>query len=310
MSTTKSVKEKNVQSLRVALRKNPVSTKQSLGLQTGLSSASITNLLKEFLDRNEVIELKNATPKGGRPARQFSYNLEYEYVLSIYIRKEHLIEEIYVSVIDLLGNPVFETSSIESVTLESIDNIVSTYIKLYPAIRYITIGIPGIIQNNIILSADLNSFSQVDFVSRYSNRYNVFVSVENDVNAIAYGYNSIHHPSSMVLIYYPDQGEPGAGIVINKEVVTGATNIAGEVKFLQHKNRSFTENICTIIDAFMYTINPEKIVLSGYQITDSIFSKIKEEYRNKTFPISLELDPNIHKYYHSGLFQKIYPKTL
>ena len=49
-------------------------------------------------------------------------------------------------------------------------------------------------------------------------------------------------PESIVFLYYPEQGDPGAGIVIHGKTIYGATHIAGEIKYLNQANQlSFSE---------------------------------------------------------------------
>src|SRR5262245_17511032 len=58
-------------------------SRQDLGTATGLSAASVTNVVRELLDEGIVIETGQADSDGGRPRALLGMNPEYGYVIGV-----------------------------------------------------------------------------------------------------------------------------------------------------------------------------------------------------------------------------------
>ena len=74
------------------------------------------------------------------------------------------------------------------------------------------------------------------------NRFSIPVVIENDMNAAVLGYHdSKGNKKDKSLVYlYSGQNGPGAGIMINGDVVRGNTNFSGEVSFVpQYDDQNF-----------------------------------------------------------------------
>lgn len=308
---TSTVKKNNLKIIKNTLRESEYATKNELSKTTGISVSSITTLLSELIDTGEVLELELASPNGGRPARRFQYNSQYKYILLLSLRKEDNVESITYHICDLLGNNI-ETKYIEvTVKLYSITSLIDQLMRKYNKIGYISLGIPGIIQKGKIYSCDIVSLSGLELNSFIEERYKVKSSLENDVNAIAYGYyNTLKEKQStesLVYLYYPSNGDPGAGIVVNNQVVRGFQNLAGELKYLEiNRQRKLSKRILSMIHILKYTINPEHIIISGKDIKVNEQSYILAELIKDSFNPTVLFEPNIEEYYLLGLKQYLF----
>src|ERR1700758_2129337 len=57
--------------------------RQDLGAATGLSAASVTNVIRELLDEGIVLETGLADSDGGRPRAMLGMNPDYGYVIGV-----------------------------------------------------------------------------------------------------------------------------------------------------------------------------------------------------------------------------------
>lgn len=303
---TKALREKNKDLIRASLKDVEFATKQSLSVLTGLSVASCGNLLKELIATSEVIELELAASSGGRPARRFRYNESFKLLLVIYLRKEQNNEIMHISVSDLKGNTLYDETKTIMIDLNSIECVISSYIEQFNTISYISIGIPGIVRDkSYIKTCDIQSLNKCHLKTHLINRFNLDVILENDVNAIALGYYSIveeEDPESLVYIYYPEDGYPGAGIVIHGKTLYGVKHIAGEVKYLEHStHNSFVASVWETINAVNSIINPNYIVLSGNKFRESTIHQIQERIKRTPFSPYVLFENDIHDHYILGL---------
>lgn len=302
---TKIIKEKNKALILLELKKISSGTKNSLSISTGLSIATCGNILKELILSDEVIELDLAKPEGGRPARRFQYNENHELILIIYIRKEHTIESLHLEACNLKGKLIFDKTITEPVTKQLILLTLDDFLIQYPKIKYLSIGIPGIVTKGTIMTCDIESLANLPLKEMIEKNYALKVIVENDVNAIALGYYSKvedEKPESIVFLYYPEQGDPGAGIVIHGKTIYGSSNIAGEIKYLNQSHQlSFSEKIISVLKVIHYLINPNYMILSGNEIDSNILDCIQVEMKKSPFPPHILFEKEIHDFYVLGL---------
>jgi predicted NBD/HSP70 family sugar kinase len=290
-STTMYLKQLNVERVRMAMQRDVIVTKNSLSQITGLSVATCGNILRELLKNGEIIELNSTDSTGGRPSKQFKYNKEYAYVVSMYIRIEDNEQSLCVMVSNLLGECVSEEKNvIENVSISDIDKSLDKVLKKYAEIKALSVGIPAVIYNGKASKiTDLIQLTDVDITGHVKEKYNIPSLVENDVNTTALGYyneNSFEEDEPIVYLYYPKGICPGAGLIINGQIYKGVSNFAGEVAVLPI-NKDDRINQLTVTEALLdhlsktlisiiSIVNPKTIVISGLKFDEEIILKAKE----------------------------------
>lgn len=320
MSSAIELKQLNIERVKTILRSRESSTKISLANATGLSVATCGNILKELLATGEVIEINLAESTGGRPSRRFVYNKEHSHVLVIYARIEQAKESLVYAVSNLIGEVIFEgRTEYDGLMLGDIDDIVKQFIGKYPTIKVLALGLPGVVKDGRTEICDIDSLSNIDFVQYFESRYSVAVAAENDVNCTALGYynnGGYAEDENLVYVYYPIGSCPGAGIIINGQILVGTTNFAGEVAYLPHyqsREKSedgqtdaipFVQSCAKTVMAVNCLINPKTIVLAGFCFTDEMVTSIKQALESLVpqahIPhIAYEVD--IHESYVHGL---------
>ncbi|UUZ79089.1 ROK family protein [Paenibacillus sp. P26] len=138
-----------------------------------------------------------------------------------------------------------KTSSVLTDGVPGLTKQIGETIAKYPKIRSIAIGVPGAVNNGrIIYIPGYDSFQRLDLKEAFEERFSIPVVIENDMNAAVLGYHA-RRPgkgnTSLVYLYFGQNG-PGAGILINGDVVRGSTYFSGEVSFVpQYDDRNFLQ---------------------------------------------------------------------
>ncbi|GAA0181751.1 ROK family protein [Clostridium sediminicola] len=291
--TTNSMKLKqiNVEIVKSTLKLEKYNTKASIASATGLSIATCGNILKELLLTGEVLEVDLKPSTGGRPSRRFVYNENYAYVAVIYARKEGNYNSLSCVVSNIIGVNVYETYiEHNDITIKELEHAVEMLLNIYPNIKVLGLGIPGVVSKGIVGICDFKNLSHIPIENHFSNKYKLLVVAENDLNCTAIGFYSKSQykiNENLAYIYYPVDGNPGSGIIINGEILWGQTNFAGEVSFLplnisskdkgniQKNSPLFSELVAKTIVTINCIINPKSVVLSGYCFSEQIIESIK-----------------------------------
>ena len=322
-NNTKKLRQLNKSQLLNELKLVSSATKNTLANSTGLSVATCGNILKECIDSGEVFEIELGESTGGRPSRQFTFNKFYRHTACIYPRHEGKSVSISVSVNDLLGNCVYDQHlECDVDILIELKAIIDHLLVLYPTIKALSFGIPGVVDNGIIGICDIKELIDFHFKEYFEERYKIPITVDNDVNLSALGY---YHKSldeddqNIAYIYFPVDGHPGAGIIINGEIINGFSNFAGEVSYMpgiiprkiqgniQQSPQDFAVYVASIIMNINCVINPKTIVISGYCFNDIILNEINKnlvKFSRVNYVPNIIFEEDLHESYLQGLITR------
>lgn len=272
------------------------STVKDLAQMTGLSYATVGNLINDLVSNGEVTLGKMFSSTGGRPSQFYTFNAEYAHVLVLSARIKKGINIIHASVANLYGDIVWQTEQcFENIQVTSFDSLIVLALHSYPTINSLSFSLPGVEHNGIILTNDYSDLRGVSFTDYFKEKYNLPVIIENDVNAAVAGYDKSKEngsASAIVGIYFPQYFNPGAGIVIDGKVLKGDLGFAGEVSLLplcvdwlaiDYENpQEVGTEIAKLISVFNCIINPKSIVLYGDFFTDSVKDTIGKGITTQT----------------------------
>lgn len=323
ISNTKNLRQLNKSQLLNVLKTEPNATKNKLAKLTGLSVATCGNILKDCIESGEVFEIELGESTGGRPSRQFIFNKNHAYIANIYPRHEGQSTSIAVNVNNLLGQSIY-TNNVECdlEVISELDDIVTNLIKLYPNIKVLSFGIPGVVDHGIVGVCDIEELIDFKFQSYFEDKFNLSVTVDNDVNLSAIGFYSQLDDNSdqdLAYIYFPLDGNPGAGIIVNGQIINGFSNFAGEVSYMpslmsRHKQGNIQQNptdfatyVSTIIMNINCVINPKTIVLAGYCFSVNILQDIKQnliKFSRVNYVPNIQFEEDLHDSYLNGLIYK------
>ncbi|QHW33830.1 ROK family protein [Paenibacillus rhizovicinus] len=278
------------QLIRSTLYYHAESTKAELAQRTGISFPTISKALDELNAAGEVLLTGLGTSNGGRRPSKYKLNPDYMAGLAVYLEKE-------VSVYSLLnyeGDVILRETHppVLAAGPELLSEQIGTFLARYPALRVLTLGIPAAVNNGHAFHIPgYERFKDFNFKAYYEERFPLSVQVENDMNATVIGYyDHLGNDDSLSLVYlYLGKNGPGAGIIVNGQVVRGRTFFSGEVSYMPLSGtRNFVqliqdasaetngdegrsklmEAISRLVVSLTATINPHQVVFCSSELTD------------------------------------------
>lgn len=318
---TEKLKRFNVDLIRTAVKSAENATKNSIASATGLSIATCGNIIEELVKTGEIIETDMAVSTGGRPSRKFAYNKNYMYIAVIYARIEKREKSIHCTVFNMSGESIYENrTGCHEISVEDLESVIEEILKRFENIQVISLGVPGIVHDGVISSCELEKLSHFHMKNHLEKKFGKLLTIENDVNSTALGYNQRiknRNPESLAYLYYVEDGLSGAGIIVNGRVLKGSTDFAGEISFLplgikiekqiqiQKNPRKFLDLVSRTIHSVNCIINPDCIVVSGRWFTDEK-KELLMDLVSRTSPAGqiprIEFEADIHESYLKGLF--------
>lgn len=296
-TTPKSMKKVILSHIRTSLLEFESATKVELSERLEISFPTISKFIAQMEMNGEIISVGLDESSGGRRAKRYKYNPEYMLGLAIYLEKT---ETNYV-IFNCLGE-IKERGEVSSVLEENDLHLLTMCIERlvsdYPKINSIAIGVPGSVDNGrIFYIPGYEQFQNLDVKGFYEDHFSIPVVVENDMNAAVLGYHQnrgVKDNQSLVYLYSGQNG-PGAGLLINGNVVRGNTFFAGEVSFVpQNNNQNFQqalENgpkyddiafckdyqivpISSLVASLTAIINPHTIIFCNNEVDEEFIDKI------------------------------------
>jgi hypothetical protein len=296
-TTPKSVGKVILRGIRKSLLDLGSATKVELSDKLGISFPTISKFLTQMEKDGELIPVGLDDSSGGRRAKRYTYNPEYMLGVAIFLEKT----ETNYTVFNCFGEvkDVGKTSSLlVDVDLSLLTKCMEEIIRKHPKISSIAIGVPGSVENGrIFYIPGYKHLQNFDLKKYLETRFSIPVVIENDMNAAVLGYHdSMGIKDNKSLIYlYSGQNGPGAGIMINGDVVRGSTFFSGEVSFVpQYDDRNFRqalENgsgpikgtishdyeidaISRLVASFVAIINPHTIIFCNDEVDKETVIKI------------------------------------
>ncbi|MFY0762204.1 ROK family protein [Metabacillus dongyingensis] len=297
VATPKSMKKIILRGIRTSLLELGSATKLELSHTLEISLPTISKFLAQMEKNGEIILVGLDDSSGGRRAKRYTYNPEYVLGLAIFLEKT---ETNYI-IFNCIGE-VKEQGKAPSVLIDDGLNLLTKCIEnimtRYPKISSMAIGVPGSVNSGrIFYIPGYEQFQNFDLKGYYEEHFSIPVVVENDMNAAVLGYhNNRGFKDKQSLIYlYAGQNGPGAGIIINGDVVRGSTFFSGEVSFVPQYNelnfRQALENgsipkkimisddyeidaISRLVASFVAIINPHIIIFCNDDIEKAVLDKI------------------------------------
>jgi len=235
------LRERNRQRVVATLRERGSLSQAEIARVTGLSRTTVSTLVAELKDSGSVAEVSSTMPdsKGGRPAVQLVLRDTSEVVLGIDFGHSH----VQVAIADLGHQVLAERLTLFDVdhkAKESLDMSVLMAAQVmeeanvnHSDIVGVGIGIPGPVdraRGTVGSATILPGWIGLQIAAEMATRLRHRVQIENDANlgAVAELTWGAGRDSSS-FIYVKASTGIGAGIVIDRNVIFGATGTAGEI---------------------------------------------------------------------------------
>ncbi len=295
IATPKSMKNVILRGIRSGLLELGSATKVELSNKLGISFPTISKFLAQMEKDGELLVVGLDDSSGGRRAKRYSYNPEYMLGLAIFLESN----ETHYTVFNCLGEVKEQgntSSVIKNNDLSLLTKCIQGIIAEYPKISSIAIGVPGSVDNGrIFYIPDYEHLQNFDLKGYYENLFSIPVVIENDMNAAVLGYyKSLEHMDNQSLVYlYFGKNGPGAGVLINGDVVRGRSFFSGEVSFVpQYEKQNFfqaLENRAAFLDdhtldavsrlvaTFVAIINPHMVIFCHDEVNEEVLEEIKKK---------------------------------
>ena len=202
---------------------------------TGLTPATVSNIVRGFMEMNLVKETRRGESSGGRRPILLELNPTGAYIIGL----EWGIAEVKAVMLDLKSQ-IIKTESIE-VTESSPEYFINTTVETIAAfskavtrperIFGVGIGMHGLVdpERGVSLYAPHFGWEDIPFKERLSERLNLPVFLDNDVRAMAMAEKWSGYGERIDDFIFINTGVGiGSGIVLNKELYYGRDWSAGE----------------------------------------------------------------------------------
>ncbi|WP_347320610.1 ROK family protein [Rossellomorea sp. RS05] len=270
-----------------------------------ISFPTATKLLENMEKQGEVSLGGLDESNGGRRAKRYRYNPHFKQGLSVYVEKDELGFIVFNSFGEVLEEGMV-ADSLGKGNVTPLLQLVSGLLDRFPRISAVSLGVPVSVngQGDILYAPHYEDLYGLNLKALIEEKFGTPTTVENDMNAAVLGYSyndSYVEPSSSTFIYlYFGHNGPGAGLLVNGELVRGKSHFTGEISFVpQVHGKSFGQSLSQeqispgslqghgadavgqLIAAFTAIINPHSVIFSDQEIDGSDITTILQ--RSRTF---------------------------
>ena len=300
-TTPKSMKKVIPRAIRTKLLQLESATKAEISQHLDISFPTVSKIIAQMEIEGEVHKVGLDDSSGGRRAQRYTYNPDFMLGLAIFLEENKTVYTIF----NCVGEVKEKGTEISVIRddLNSLTALIRKAIAAFPKISSIAIGVPGAVDNGrIFYIPNYEHFHDFDLKSYYEELFSIPVVVENDMNAAVLGFHNMNKKAdnqSLVYLYSGKNG-PGAGILINGDIVRGSTFFTGEVSFVPlYDDRNFLQALeqggdksvekvrisreheikamGRLIASFIAIINPHAVIFSKEEMNELTLERIAIE---------------------------------
>lgn len=259
--TLKNIRNKNLSDILQVLRNKGTCSLSELSQNTDGGLTTVKKCVAQAIDYGMAIEGNIAESTGGRKARQYLINREYQYYFIAIVDNNNLIIKVFDFAINCVEDyqKCFEMNLFFSALNEEIEKQARKY-----TIGTIGVSLPCIVKNGVVLDWYYNpEMVGFDIKNKLEEKYKANVVVQNDMKLTALGVFNTDEINSknIVTMQFGHNGVGMAGIV-NGHLIEGSTGFAGEVGYINdlRKNIMGVSYPAKIVRNAIVFFNPEIIV--------------------------------------------------
>lgn len=259
--TLKNIRNKNLSDILQVLRNKGTCSLSELSQNTDGGLTTVKKCVAQAIGYGMAIEGNIAESTGGRKARQYLINREYQYYFIAIVDNNNLIIKVFDFAINCVEDyqKSFEMNLFFSALNEEIEKQARKY-----TIGTIGVSLPCIVKNGVVLDWYYNpEMVGFDIKNKLEEKYKANVVVQNDMKLTALGVFNTDEINSknIVTMQFGHNGVGMAGIV-NGHLIEGSTGFAGEVGYINdlRKNIMGVSYPAKIVRNAIVFFNPEIIV--------------------------------------------------
>lgn len=259
--TLKNIRNKNLSDILQVLRNKGTCSLSELSQNTDGGLTTVKKCVAQAIDYGMAIEGNIAESTGGRKARQYLINREYQYYFIAIVDNNNLIIKVFDFAINCVEDyqKSFEMNLFFSALNEEIEKQARKY-----TIGTIGVSLPCIVKNGVVLDWYYNpEMVGFDIKNKLEEKYKANVVVQNDMNLTALGILNTDEINSKNIVTM-QFGHNGVGMasIVNGHLIEGNTGFAGEVGYINdlRKNIMGVSYPAKIVRNAIVFLNPEIIV--------------------------------------------------
>lgn len=259
--TLKNIRNKNLSDILQVLRNKGTCSLSELSQNTDGGLTTVKKCVAQAIGYGMAIEGNIAESTGGRKARQYLINREYQYYFIAIVDNNNLIIKVFDFAINCVEDyqKSFEMNLFFSALNEEIEKQARKY-----TIGTIGVSLPCIVKSGVVLDWYYNpEMVGFDIKNKLEEKYKANVVVQNDMKLTALGVFNTDEINSknIVTMQFGHNGVGMAGIV-NGHLIEGSTGFAGEVGYINdlRKNIMGVSYPAKIVRNAIVFFNPEIIV--------------------------------------------------
>jgi len=303
-----SARQQNLQAILDLLDENEQLSAKELSALTGLSIVSINKLLAIILNNTEIITTDYVNTRGRRAK---IYRLNYDAyqlgIISLVEDGSKIKANFFLT--NLQGKILQKQFNDQPIT--SVEQL-TEFIKVQTTgnkPEKIIIGVPGAELNGYLQISDVKLLRGINLSLAIETATDIKTVVVNDATASTFGAATELNESQNIAvgIYFPNNFEPGVGIVINNRLINGADGLAGEISYstIDH-NAALSQQIIQHVQNIISFLNPNLIIIYAEksQLSNLQIDQIKQTIQRR-LPLhekyTIDFDRNFEKDYRLGL---------
>ncbi len=313
------MKELNIGLIKDALTKYQSATRVELSSITGISQPTVNLLIKQLLKERTVISVGTIQAARGRKAEVFALNNKRYRIASLIVPESNFQYAISDMNLNREASATFPRNP-DSTFSEQLCSIIRLMLEQNKYIRAISVGVPGAVSETgqVFAIPHIPEWERVNLKNLLEREFGLPVLIVNDINAIAVGYAGSVQTGVQDLVYlHVENNGIGAGIIINGRLYSGFTSFAGEIGYMQVASGKKAEDMLTnsspaqrtallgaIAANIICVLNPEKMVIGGKDIPDSLYEHVQKgsfmQLPEEIMPQIVIIDSNLD-FYFQGL---------
>lgn len=273
--TPQSMKYAVRRAIRSSLLEHGSGTKAELSEQLGISFPTVSKVLEQMTEEGEVHLLGLDESSGGRRANRYAFNPDYMLGLAVYYEKEQSVYTLFNWNGDVIERTIED--GILQAGPEALALQIGNWTCRYPKIRSIAVGMPASVRDGIIFHIPTyNAFEDFDLQAYLEEMYAIPVIVENDMNAAVLGYQKLSQSEEASLVYvYLGHNGPGAGLLINGNVVRGRSFFTGEIGYVPMCGDNSLHHVLNRRDSVMSShVEPDEEQIDALSRLSATFTAI------------------------------------
>ncbi len=233
------MREMNLALILSYLREHRRLSRSQLAKITGLTKATVSSLVKELIDRKFVREIGLSSRAIGRPSIALELNPEAGYIIG----SEIGVDFVSVLLTNFSAEPLFRASedttalqgerqAVLDCTLGLVRRAMDQVEQRGGELLGLGLGVPGLVDvdSGRLLFAPNLGWKDVPLRDILEEQFHFPVHVDNEANLAALGESYFGAGRELNFVLFVSSGVGlGGGIVYHKEVLQGASGLAGEI---------------------------------------------------------------------------------